>query len=781
MVDFFDDSELTVVEPITIENSLGEVVATWIPELDSASQSASFMPELWFDTYTVNVPAGAVVDVNGNEFAGASWSFAVIDNIAPQDSCLTIINPVDGADCVESDVTLEMEFCERMAAGDETKLVKVYNILEIGGGLSENVLFTSFPVTEDMVDGTLVSIPLSGLADNTGYTVMMDAGALTDEAGNDFVGINNPIRWNFTTGDNTAPTVTLVPAGSENDLNDIVVVAKFSEVVVGALTEISVENAVSYVVEATTDPLEYKITINAADLDTVTVTVPVTITDAACNFNALAEEVTGTYVVGDNTAPTVTVTDAPVNAMNTENTFTVELTFSEEVAGVEDALAGSVGLDTVVTTDNIVYTLTFTGDDETEGKLMLDNTLVADVSVNENQLTEGIEWAFKVGDHVAPTATVVPAEGDDLRVDVLELTVTFSEDVIVPEGGIVITGGIATVTNEGNVYSVAVTAEDGAEVVLGLTSLITDDSENANALAAAEYTYTFGDRTAPEVIVYKPSATDTIPTFDVTISFTEKVTGVDAESVTLSGEGAEMTLRTIVEGWAYEATITGAESSTLVLGFSDAIKDLAGNALVPVDFTYTIGDFTAPVAVSVSPEGDQGDDTTFPLVLTLSEEVSAGTGALTVYNADGSVFKAYNISEAVIDGNKVTVDGSFDKYSKYYVLVDAGFVKDLAGNDYAGISNVNEWKFETKNFATSVDPDLANTFKVYPNPFNDHITIDNNDKLTRVVVVNIAGQRVIDIEYPNREIRTANLVSGVYVISLYTEDGIAKSERIIKR
>ena len=72
-------------------------------------------------------------------------------------------------------------------------------------------------------------------------------------------------------------------------------------------------------------------------------------------------------------------------------------------------------------------------------------------------------------------------------------------------------------------------------------------------------------------------------------------------------------------------------------------------------------------------------------------------------------------------------------------------------------------------------------FKVYPNPFNERINIENSDKLTRVVISNIAGQRVIDIEYPNNEIRTANLVSGVYIISMYTENGIAKSERIVKR
>ena len=72
-------------------------------------------------------------------------------------------------------------------------------------------------------------------------------------------------------------------------------------------------------------------------------------------------------------------------------------------------------------------------------------------------------------------------------------------------------------------------------------------------------------------------------------------------------------------------------------------------------------------------------------------------------------------------------------------------------------------------------------FKVYPNPFNNELNIDNHDKLSRVTVTNIAGQRVLDVQYPERVIRTANLVSGVYIVTLFTEDGIVKSERIVKR
>ena len=142
--------------------------------------------------------------------------------------------------------------------------------------------------------------------------------------------------------------------------------------------------------------------------------------------------------------------------------------------------------------------------------------------------------------------------------------------------------------------------------------------------------------------------------------------------------------------------------------------------------------------------------------------------------ADGS----WNIYTT--EGNDAVVDAVLYEYTP------------TAGNyyDVTGVVDGTEDAFNILPRKAADVVDLATTpnkpipsvdFKVYPNPFNDHITIDNNDKLTRVVVVNVAGQRVIDIEYPDREIRTANLVSGVYVISLYTENGIAKTERIIKR
>lgn len=161
--------------------------------------------------------------------------------------------------------------------------------------------------------------------------------------------------------------------------------------------------------------------------------------------------------------------------------------------------------------------------------------------------------------------------------------------------------------------------------------------------------------------------------------------------------------------------------------------------------------------------------------------------------------EAYESVLTKVKGARADAANANGEWNIYLEVSDNATVSDLmyayapeAGKYYnvTGIVNGEGDAYTIEPRMASDVVDLSTTdvptlptveFNVYPNPFNDHITIDNNDKLTRVVVVNIAGQRVIDIEYPNREIRTANLVSGAYVISLYTENGIAKSERIIKR
>ena len=139
----------------------------------------------------------------------------------------------------------------------------------------------------------------------------------------------------------------------------------------------------------------------------------------------------------------------------------------------------------------------------------------------------------------------------------------------------------------------------------------------------------------------------------------------------------------------------------------------------------------------------------------------------------------------MVTGNTITVDydytvvGMLELNTTYVVAVDSGVVM---GDGLAWDGNTGVWEFTTgDDYPTGIAPVEALDFKVYPNPFDNFIRIDNYDKLDRVIVSNIAGQRILDIESPTYEIRTGNLVTGVYVVTLIADDEIVKSERIIKR
>ena len=195
----------------------------------------------------------------------------------------------------------------------------------------------------------------------------------------------------------------------------------------------------------------------------------------------------------------------------------------------------------------------------------------------------------------------------------------------------------------------------------------------------------------------------------------------------------------------------------------------------------TVQDVTGPTVVAMSPQGQITDDgTRFDLELTLNDNVVAGLGAMKVFEGS-TVIAEFDVTEVTITDNVIKAPVDLDKFTTYYVNVPAGFVTDAKGNIFAGILDNTTWSFTTKNFTTDIDEPVFESIKLYPNPFSDKLNIENAHKLTRVIISNIAGQRVIDIEYPESVINTPNLVSGVYVVTMFTEDGIAKTERIVKR
>jgi Ca2+-binding RTX toxin-like protein len=90
------------------------------------------------------------------------------------------------------------------------------------------------------------------------------------------------------------------------------------------------------------------------------------------------------------------------------------------------------------------------------------------------------------------------------------------------------------------------------------------------------------------------------------------------------------------------------------------------------------------------------------IVLTFNEAVKAGAGTIIVYatTASGLYYKTIQVTDTsmvTFSSNTVTVNLDYDLFpgTDFYVLVDAGAIKDLAGHSFAGITSPTTLNFTT--------------------------------------------------------------------------------------
>ncbi len=190
-------------------------------------------------------------------------------------------------------------------------------------------------------------------------------------------------------------------------------------------------------------------------------------------------------------------------------------------------------------------------------------------------------------------------------------------------------------------------------------------------------------------------------------SFTT-VSGVNTASTSTSYALATVNLSAInaVDGQSnvrLRYTLSGATSGS----GNNRIDNLQVNA------TQT-NDSTAPVLKTLSPvDNATNAPVTATPTMVFSEAVQKGTGNLLIRRvSDNSIVEtiAVGSSQVVVTGNTVTVTPSanFDGSTGYYVQVDAGAIEDLAGNDFAGISDATTWNFTTAS--PSALPTATETF-----------------------------------------------------------------------
>ncbi|MEG4634711.1 Ig-like domain-containing protein, partial [Microcoleus sp. AR_TQ3_B6] len=148
-----------------------------------------------------------------------------------------------------------------------------------------------------------------------------------------------------------------------------------------------------------------------------------------------------------------------------------------------------------------------------------------------------------------------------------------------------------------------------------------------------------------------------------------------------------------------------------------AIKDIAGNNYAGItgnstwNFTTVApADTTPPTASSFSPaDNATGVGVSANLAIDFSEAIQKGSGNLVIKKlSDNSVVETIAVTAAnvTVSGSLLTINPTSDLAAgtDYYVEIANGAIKDIAGNNYAGITGNSTWNFTTVAPADTTPP-----------------------------------------------------------------------------
>jgi serralysin len=232
------------------------------------------------------------------------------------------------------------------------------------------------------------------------------------------------------------------------------------------------------------------------------------------------------------------------------------------------------------------------------------------------------------------------------------------------------------------------------------------------------------DTTAPVLQTLSPAddSTSAAVGANLVITFNEAVK-VGSGSVAIYNADGSL-FRSIAVGDAAQVSVSGSSvtidpAADLAAGRSyyvnwsaGAFTDMTGNAhgglagSTAWNFQTTASDTTPPQLLSLTPADDASAVSgSANLVLRFNEPVQAGSGNI-VIRAGAQVLRSIAIGDASqvsVAGSTVTIDPAADlpAGAAISVTVDAGALRDAAGNAHAGISSTSGWNFQVA--AAAVD------------------------------------------------------------------------------
>ncbi|WP_409316473.1 Ig-like domain-containing protein [Pseudomonas sp. KCJK9016] len=561
------------------------------------------------------------------------------------------------------------------------------------GGITWTATFTP---TNNITDATnLITL------DNTGVTAINDGVA----------GVGTTSSVNYTI-DTVRPTVSIVMSDTALKIGDTSLVTfTFSEAVTGFTNaDLTIANGTLSAVSSSDGGITWTATFTptASITDTTNViTLDNTgIADLAGNAGSGTTD-SANYVI-DTVRPTATIVVADSN-LTAGETSQVTITFSEAVTGftTADLTVANGTLTGLSSSDGgITWTATLTPSaniTDTTNLVTLDNTGISDLAGNAGSgTTNSNNYAI---DTARPTATIVLAD-NNLKIGETSLvTITFSEAVtgFTNADLTVANGTLSAVSSSdgGMTWTAAFTPTANITDATNLITLdntgIADLNGNAGSGTTNSNNYAIDTQRPTATIVMSDTALKIGETSQVTITFSEVVTGFTNADLTVAN-GTLSAVSSSDGGMTWTATFTPTgnitDTTNVITLDQSGVTDMAGNAgSGTVDSGNYAIDTQRPTATIVVADSNLTAGETSLVTITFSEAVSGFTNAdLTV--ANGTLTALSSSDGGITWTATFTPNLGVNDATNVITLANTG-IADLAGNAGSGTTSSNNYTIDT--------------------------------------------------------------------------------------
>ena len=397
----------------------------------------------------------------------------------------------------------------------------------------------------------------------------------------------------------------------------------------------------------------------------------------------------------------------------------------------------------------------------------------------------------KIVDSTAPTLSDVSISSNNttsskaVPTDVVTLSFTASETIQPPtvtafSGGATVNGNVSVSNTSGNTWTASFTANanDTAGPVTyriafsdtagnaGTPVTSTTDSSNVAVVI---------DTDLPTLLSSTPSDGSRAVKLDqnIVLKFSEAVTAGSGKINLFDASGELVEAFTVSPSIISGATVTlnpsadfASRSAYYIQIPSTAFVDGAGNGYVGIlnktALNFITLDVNAPSLISSVPSDNAASvKLDKNIILTFSENITAGSGQIKLFDGNDKLVEAFNVSSSIISGATVTLNPTKDLKpdNSYYIQISSTALIDTAGNNYAGITNKTEINFSTRR----------KTPKEAFREVKDDIGTDMKSNTTKQIrsfatattaVVTAARGRVLSKRVSSSSSRNANRSSG---------------------